>query len=202
VSSVPLSREELEALAHSFSLGIETQADREQVVNVLLDFPARLEEAERNRDDWKRQAEVNAEAIDREAGRRAEAERERDRYARPWLCDCHTWPDPDETHAYIVALETRVAELREALERIADPGRQERDEGELVEIARAALAVSEAEGCVCGEPNTPGVVHRTDGPCHEAEGDKRMTAADDIRAMRGIAPPQPGEDFEAEGGKP
>lgn len=47
------------------------------------------------------------------------AARERaERFGRPWLCDCHTWPDPDEAHAYIVALEEQAEAQREALQSI------------------------------------------------------------------------------------
>ena len=34
-----------------------------------------------------------------------ELEAENKRLRAPWLCDCHTWPGPDEMHAYVEALE-------------------------------------------------------------------------------------------------
>jgi hypothetical protein len=46
----------------------------------------------------------------------AELEREAERLKAPWLCDCHTWPGPDEAHAYIVALERDAEGLRKALQ--------------------------------------------------------------------------------------
>jgi hypothetical protein len=41
----------------------------------------------------------------------AAATAENERLKAPWLCDCHTWPGPDEAHEYIVALEALLNEL-------------------------------------------------------------------------------------------
>ena len=35
-----------------------------------------------------------------------------------WLCDCHTWPSPEECHAYIVAMEQRDKEQTAEGERL------------------------------------------------------------------------------------
>ncbi|MFD8700977.1 hypothetical protein, partial [Kitasatospora purpeofusca] len=56
-------------------------------------------------------------------------------------------------------LVAKVEELTEATRRLAAgpvsaPGR---------------VADEAQQPCVCGEPSTPGIVHRTDGPCHVDE---------------------------------
>jgi len=77
------------------SRGLEAAQERE------TDEGMKARGALEERNYWKREAQA--------AQERAE------RFSRRWLCDCHTWPDPDEAHAYIVALEEREKGLREAL---------------------------------------------------------------------------------------
>ena len=59
------------------------------------------------------------EAYDKKKVKELEAEIKR--LSAPWLCDCHTWPGPDEAHDYILALEKKVRELEKAT-KINGPG--------------------------------------------------------------------------------
>jgi hypothetical protein len=61
----------------------------------------------RRRGDWQLTQRL-LDALTAAEARAEKAERERD---TKWLCDCHTWPSPEEAHEYIVALEARIVEL-------------------------------------------------------------------------------------------
>ncbi len=53
---------------------------------------------------------------------------------------------------------------------------------DIVKCLRSAIEQAERQ-CCCGEPEAPGVVHRTDGPCYMAE--RREPVAWGYRSKRG-----------------